>query len=304
MDTVIPLWAVATICAAFMQNLRFMLQRQLRVTRLTTTAATFARFLWAFPLAAATAVMWARVSGATLGMPAPSFLAYAVLGGTAQILATMCVVALFARRHFAVGMTLKKTDVLQSAVFGLLILGDRVSAPGLAAIALGLLGVVVLSVAPGQVGRGWRQIWNESAGLGLLAGTLFGISGVAYRGPTLSVPSEDPLLRAAVTLAVVTFGQTVALGAWLCHREPAQLGIVLRAWPVTSLVGLASVAGSLGWFTAYTLQGAAYVNGLGQVEVLFSVIAGRLVFGERLGGREFLGIVLLTVSVTALVLVA
>lgn len=304
MDTLIPLWVGATIFAAFMQNLRFMLQRHLRVTRLTTEAATFARFLWASPLAAGAALLWAARTGATPGLPGPEFLAYAALGGTAQVLATMCVVALFATRHFAVGMTLKKTDVLQSALFGLVILGDRISAAGLAAIVIGVAGVMALSAAPDAAGRGLRQLWGRSAGLGLLAGTLFGISGVAYRGATLAVPSDDAFLRASVTLAVVTFGQTLALGAWLGLRQPAQLGILVRAWPVTALVGLASVAGSLGWFTAYTLQAAAYVNGLGQIEVLFSLVTGRVVFGERLGRREVVGIALVTVSVTALVLLA
>lgn len=41
------------------------------------------------------------------------FWAYALAGGLTQILATMCVVALFAERNFAVGITFKKTEVIQ-----------------------------------------------------------------------------------------------------------------------------------------------------------------------------------------------
>ena len=47
------LWIPITIAAAFSQNLRFMLQKHLKATGLSTGGATFARFLFAAPLAAA-----------------------------------------------------------------------------------------------------------------------------------------------------------------------------------------------------------------------------------------------------------
>ena len=48
------------------------------------------------------------------------------------------------------------------------------------------------------------------------------------------------------------------------------------------LIGLTSVGGSLGWFVAFTLQTAAYVNALGQIELIFSLIVSTLVFKEKL----------------------
>ena len=47
-----PLWIPVTILAAFMQNLRFLLQRHLKVTSLSTAGATWARFLYSAPLVA------------------------------------------------------------------------------------------------------------------------------------------------------------------------------------------------------------------------------------------------------------
>ena len=38
------------------------------------------------------------------------------------------------------------------------------------------------------------------------------------------------------------------------------------------LVGLASAIGSVGWFTAFTLQIAAYVRTLGLVELVFTLL--------------------------------
>jgi drug/metabolite transporter (DMT)-like permease len=77
---------------------------------------------------------------------------------------------------------------------------------------------------------------------------------------------------------------------------------VFRAWRVAGWVGVMSMAGSLCWFTAFTLQNAALVKAVGQVELLLSVIAGAVVFGERLSRREMIGMALVSASVLTLVL--
>ena len=55
----------------------------------------------------------------------------------------------------------------------------------------------------------------------------------------------------------------------------------LRAWRVAALVGLSGMLASAGWFTAMTLQNAAYVRTLGQIELVFTYLVSRLVFAER-----------------------
>ena len=42
-------WIPITIAAAFIQNLRFMLQKHVRGASLSTGGATFARFVFSFP---------------------------------------------------------------------------------------------------------------------------------------------------------------------------------------------------------------------------------------------------------------
>ena len=58
--------------------------------------------------------------------PTPVFALYTVTGATAQIVATFLLIHLFSYRNFAVGTTYSKTETVQTAVFGILILGDRV----------------------------------------------------------------------------------------------------------------------------------------------------------------------------------
>lgn len=295
-------WIILSVVAAAFQTLRFMLQKHLSMGALSAGGATLARFLYSAPFVVSLALGYLVVTGAGWPGTTARFWAYAVAGGLSQILATWCVVALFAARNFAVGITFKKTEVVQTALVGLVILGDRITAAGLGAIVLGLAGVLILSEAPGLAGRWWHRLANRAAGLGLASGAFFAVSAVGYRGATLEVPGADPVLRAVLTLAVVTVMQAVALTVWLVWREPGQVGRVIAARRTAVWMGLTGMAGSLCWFTAFTLQNAAYVFAVGQVEVIFSLVASVLFFGERITRREGWGIALITLSVIAVVL--
>ncbi|WP_298430641.1 DMT family transporter [uncultured Jannaschia sp.] len=292
------LWLVATLFAATVQALRFLLQKRLAQAGLSPAASTLARFIWPpFVIAGALAV-WTSLTGLSLPPIAPSFWGYAIAGGLCQILATMCVVALFAHRNFAVGMAFSKTTVLMTVVTGFIVLGETVTWASFAAMAIGFLGVVLLSV---PADGGWK-LGNRATLLGLASGAFFSVSAVGYRGASLAVMSDLPILRATVTLGLVTVLQSAMLIAWMAWRERDMLRAVFTRWRVTTLVGATSMAGSLGWFTAYTLQTAAYVNAVGQVELILSMGISWLILGERQTRKELAGIVLLTVSVVGLIL--
>lgn len=296
-------WVLITFGAATAQTLRFVLQKQLASGTLSAAGATFARFVYSAPLVALLVLIYARTSNQPVPQIPGGFWPYAVMGGVSQILATICTVALFKHRAFAVGITFKKTEVLLSVLAGILILGEGVSLPGFAAICAGLVGVLLLSDPPGGTGRGVGRLFNRAAGLGLMSGFFFALSGVGYRGASLSLPAGDAFLRAATTLMCVTAFQTLALGGWLLWRERGEILRVLRAWRIAGLVGLTSMAGSLCWFTAFTLQTVGYVNAVGQVELILSLAASWLIFHERTTARELAGVGVLTGSIVALVLV-
>ena len=145
---------------------------------------------------------------------------------------------------------------------------------------------------------------NRAAGLGLASGALFAVSAVTYRGATLEVPSDDAFLRAVVSIAAVTLSQSLGMSLWLAWREPGQISRVWAARAKASWIGVASLGGSVGWFTAFTMQNAAYVFAVGQVEVVFSLLASVLFFRETISRREYLGIGLLTASIVLLVLLS
>ncbi len=68
------------------------------------------------------------------------------------------------------------------------------------------------------------------------------------------------------------------------------------------LVGIASMLGSVGWFTAMTLQNAAYVRALGQIELIFTFLTSVLIFRERINRAEIGGTLLIVGGVLILLL--
>ena len=227
------LWVFLAIMAAAAQSVRFALQKVLAGASLSPAAATWSRFLWSAPLAVTGIALYLSITDHAFPRLGAAFWAYGALGGIFQILATICTVALFKRRAFAVGITFKKTEVMLTALAGLIILGDMITSWGAMAIALGFAAVLLLSDPPEGGG-----ILNKGAALGLLSGVLFALSAVTYRGATLSVGEADLVATAGVTLAAVTCLQTLILGIWLYAREPGQITETLRSWRTSSLTRL------------------------------------------------------------------
>lgn len=92
-------WVIATILAAGFQTMRFMLQKQISMGELSTAGATFARFVYSAPLVLLLVAFYLGTQGLALPAFSGLFWAYALSGGLAQILATVCVVALFRQRN-------------------------------------------------------------------------------------------------------------------------------------------------------------------------------------------------------------
>jgi drug/metabolite transporter (DMT)-like permease len=290
----IELWIPITVAAAFLQNVRSMLQKEL-TGRLSVNGATYVRFCYALPFA------WLYLawlaSSRTLPDPTLEFVGYCLVGGVGQILATACLVASFTYRNFAVGTAFSKTEVVQAAIFGLVVLGDLISWQVGIGIGLSLVGVLLLSA-----GVHWREVWklDRAAGLGLLSGVFFAAAIVSYRGAALTLESGDYLIRASLTLAVSVSMQSVIMGIYLLAREPGEMGKVIAAWRPAFWVGLTGMLASAGWFTAVTLESAALVRAVGQIELLFTFAASIWYFKERVSLRELLGVALVILGIYVL----
>jgi drug/metabolite transporter (DMT)-like permease len=296
-------WIPITIGAAFFQNLRSALQKHLK-GRLSNTGATFARFAYAAPLAVAYALALATLTESALPRPNLTFALYVLAGGFTQIAATALLLYSFSFRNFAVGTTYSKTETVQTAIFGILILGDPLGLGAAIAIVISLAGVLAISVASTRMSpMGLLLSWTEKPALiGLASGACFGIAAISARGAALALGDHGFLLRAAYTLACVTVFQTLVMAIYMRVREPGQLTAVFRSWRVAAWAGVTGMIASAGWFTAMTIQNAAYVRALGQIELVFTFAAAVFFFHERPNRTEVIGIGLVIAGLLVLVL--
>ena len=286
MGFVLELWIPITIAAALLQNLRTALQQQL-TSVLDPTEAAYVRFCYAVPFAW---MYFAALAWFGFQLPAASwdFAGYVLVGAVCQIVGTVALLRSFQTRNFAAGTAYSKTETVQAALFATIILGESMSPVALAGILVSLLGVVLLSTPDG-----WRALLHSGPGpalwYGVAAGAGFGISAVLYRGAALSLPSGDFLVRASITLVAATTIQTVGMGTYLFWRNRNSLVLIGQVWKRGVWVGLAGMLASAGWFTAMTLERAAYVRALGQIELLFAFLVTLVVFREKVSIGELLG---------------
>ncbi|MCE7997306.1 MAG: EamA family transporter [Rhodobiaceae bacterium] len=298
-----PLWIPITIAAAFLQNLRSALQRQL-AQDLTATSATYVRFLFGLPVAIL--YLWALLvtSDVSLSAPPTEFFVYATVGGIAQIIGTVLLVALFAHRNFVVGTTYSKTETVQTALFGIFVFGETITLGAGIGIAVSLVGVIAISMARTEASPSAlvTSLTERAALMGIGSGAAYGVAAVCYRAGSLSLGMDGFLVPAAVTLAVVLTIQTVLMTGWLVWKDRASLIATLKNWPASLAIGVAGALGSVGWFTAMTLQNAAYVRALGQIELVFTFAVSWFWFRERANAKEVAGVLLIIGGLIVLVL--
>jgi drug/metabolite transporter (DMT)-like permease len=227
-----------------------------------------------------------------------------MIGGLSQILATALLVSLFSHRNFAVGTAYSKSEALQTAVFGVVILGESISSGAAFGIVVSLAGVMAISVGSGQVSLSTliAGLTQRTAVVGLASGAFFGVSAVTYRAASLGLDGGEVVMRAAFTLAFATVFQTIVMSIYMRLREPGEFTNTLRAWRVAALVGLSGMIASACWFTAMTMQNAAYVRALGQIELVFTFIVSYFVFRERSTKLEAIGIALVIAGILLLLL--
>lgn len=300
MTTSAWLWIPIVLWAAFAQTVRNAAQKNLTKAH-GTLPATLVRFFYGLPFAAAWLIAVMAWTGAPLPPVSVAFFAWVTIGGVGQILATALLLAAMERTNFAVASAYSKTEVLQVALFAVVLLGETVSAGSAVAIVIATAGVVLLSAkdARNASGRTWV---SEAALYGIGSGAIFAVTAVGYRGATVALGEPNPAIAGAYTLVWAQSIQTLLLGGYLYVRQREKLGAVLAAWRMSILAGLMGAAASAGWFTAFAMRNAADVRALGLIEVFFSYALARRMFGERTSVQEGAGMILLTLGLAVLLL--
>ena len=297
------LWIPITIAAALAQTSRNAAQRHLTPV-LGTLGATLVRFLYGLPFALLWLGVVALAGGYSLPDPTVPFAGWIVVSSLTQIGATALLLRVMHERNFALGVAYAKTEVIQVALFGLLLLGDPVTPGALIAIVLATPGVMLLAPIDRQrpvrtLLSGWT---TRSALLGVASGSLFGIAAVGYRGAALALPQSAFPMAAAYTLVAAQALQTVLLTGWLLVRDAGVVERVCREWRRSLFAGFMGAAASAGWFTAMAIEPAAHVRTLALIELFFVYIVAHRFFREQVSRIEAAGMLLLVAGLVVVTL--
>jgi len=291
------LWIPFTIIAAAAQTARNAMQRELTAT-LGTVGATLVRFLFGFPFAILFLIGVCLITQS--GLPTPSWVywPWILLGAAGQVAATTLMLAAMNDRSFVVTTAYIKTEPVQTALFGLILLGDKLTPMLAVAILIATGGVVVMAVKPGaaQV-NGLRPTI-----MGIVAGGLFGISAISFRGAILSLNLPDQFVLASTfTLAVSLVVQAAILLIYLVVAKPLVLRAIFKAWRPSMFAGFMGAFASQFWFLGFAIASAASVRTLALIEVLFAQGVTKFAFKQKTTLREIVGTVMIVVGVVLLI---
>jgi drug/metabolite transporter (DMT)-like permease len=285
------LWIPFTLLAAFMQAWRNAFQKQLSKD-VSVAGVTLARFIWASPLAAlylAGLYQWQPVALPTFNH---RFVFFIVSAAVAQIIATALMVKLFKLRNYAIGAGLAKSEAILAAILGVAFFSESLSLLGWAGVLLGAVAVFLLN------GASWRQLSWPVLLLGISSGLSFALTSLWVRQASLALGLPFPHGAAWVLLVVILL-QTLILLSYLLWRERSTLLALWRRPRLTLLISISSCIGSIGWFTAMSLESVALVKTLGQVEVLFMLLISAFFFKEKLQRTDHGGLVLIVLAAIA-----
>ena len=287
------MWIVVTFLATIFQTLRTAAQARLRPD-LSVNAASYVRYILGAPIsitACVLAIWWSSEGIPTIPM---RFWFIVTAAGIAQIVATIALLTAFDRRDYAIGTVYSKTEVIQVAVFSAVIVGEPLRLWGWVSVIAVLIGVVKLASPSDTPLRQLLTKRDRAAQAGVLAGAGFALASVGIRWASTTLGEHPALIRGLVTLAAMNTAQTVVNGIWIRVREPDSFSTIFRHWKRTLPVGAMSVGGSAAWAIAMSLETAAKVRSLGQLELLLTFLVSRVWLQQRHHRNEFIasGIVL------------
>lgn len=295
------LWVPVTLVAALAQTARNLTQRSL-IDAIGVIGATQVRFLYGLPFSLVFLAMICLFSGSRPPAANAGFLAFVTAGALSQIVATALMLAAMRERSFALTTTYTKTEPVQVALFGALVLGDALSPLKLAAVLIATAGVILMAWKPGEklASAGLRP-----ALLGIGAGAFFALAAIGFRGAILSMPLEaNFLMRAGTTLVWGLAIQSAVLLTYLAVFDRKALTASFKAWKPSLQAGFLGAFASQFWFIGFSLTTAANVRTLALIEVLFAQIISRKLFTERQSPRELFGMALVVAGVALILLQA
>jgi drug/metabolite transporter (DMT)-like permease len=291
------IWVVFTIMAVIMQSVRSAAQKNLS-NKLSPLSVTYTRYIYGLPIGLI------YVVGLFFAFDIPdeqiakaisqlNFWGFVLTASIAQILATAFVVRLFTYRSFSVAIAFSKTEAIMAGLFAAIFFQDYLSTLGWVAVGLGVVGIVLLSkIDIKQLSTMPKQAFFYGIG----SGVLFAITSLSLREASL-ILNLPLLLSASITLVFMLILQSAICFIAIKKTQSEQFIKIKFHRKTAWFIGITSALGSIGWFSAMSLQQVAIVKTLGQLEVVFMLLLSVFYFKEKISRQELCGIGLISLSV-------
>jgi len=177
-----------------------------------------------------------------------------------------------------------------AAILGVMFFGSALSLLGWIGVFIGAIAVLLLS--------GIANVKHFNLGtalLGLACGTSFALSSSWIREASLNSGLTFPHSAAWVLLLIISL-QTLMLCVYIAFKERDTFKKMWHHKGTTTAVSVCSCLGSIGWFSAMSLQHVAYVKTLGQVEVFFTIMVSILWLKQPLKRQDTAGLLLIALA--------
>ncbi len=109
-------------------------------------------------------------------------------------------------------------------------------------------------------------------------------------------------MQGGVTLSAAITFQTLVMLVFMAIRDPGEIKRIAAAWKPALAVGFVGASASFGWFTAMTLEKAAVVKAVAQVEMLFTFASTYFIFREPINLLEVGGCIAIVAGILLLLL--
>ena len=294
-------WVLITAIASLSQTLRSVFQKNL-IEDVGVLVSAYSRFIFALPFVTLLALFFLGTQElVVLKNFSLTTWFFLISASICQILFTIILIKLFTLRSFAIGVAFSKTEVIQTTILEIIIIGFILTSHVLLAIIIGFIGMLFMSKQKliGEVS--YNRLFLMQVTLGVSCGIFLGLSSVLYKVALDSVNSDLIYKKVLVLSFFALAFQSAIFGSYIIATEGKQNILkLLLTWKKGLPVGFFGCLATFCWFYAFSLVDATLVRAVGQLEIVFSVLISYIFYKERITGFELIGMSLITISILAL----
>ncbi len=268
-------WISLSLAAALLQASRNAMMKRLG-HELDEYINVFGRFFFLLPFAGVAVLL--------TGVPEvrPDYYWACFLFGFSQTAATLCLSKALLYGNISVVIPLWRTSLIWLVLVSFFTLGEVPTAVGLAGIGVTLAGVYVLNISRARISP-WEPIrvlfTDRGQRFALLSAVMYAPSVVTFKWAIVnsSVPFATLGTYVAATLCVLPFA---------LKNSRQHFAQIPRLWKSFVSLGLFAALTNFTQGEAYRVQLSSYVEAIKQTEILFALLIGYVLFGERERIRE------------------